>query len=226
MDELFIKYNIKINEDQKLKFKEYYNLLIKYNEMFNITSITNEKDVYIKHFIDSILGKELLTNGCGIDIGAGGGFPSIPLKIVRDEIKFTLLEATGKKCEFLKTVVKELDLKNVEVIYGRAEIIAKDNKYREKYDFAVARAVARLNTLCEYTLPFVKVGGRFISYKGEIEEELKESQNAIKILGGKVDNVYSFELEGAKRNIAVIEKINKTDIKYPRGNGKERKNPL
>ena len=136
-----------------------------------------------------------------------------------------LLEATGKKCEFLREVVKELNLLDVEVINGRAEDLAKTDK-RESFDFCVARAVARLNTLSEYCMPFIKVGGSFIAYKGDAKEELNEAQNAIKILGGKVDKVLNLTLNGAKRDIIKIDKIKNTDKKYPRGNGKERKNPL
>lgn len=226
MKNLFLKYGIKLNNNQEEKFEKYYELLIYYNQKFNITAITEREEVIKKHFIDSALGSELLTNGMLIDVGAGGGFPSIPLKIIKDDLNMTLLEATRKKCEFLKAVVSELNLNNVEIINKRAEELAKDDNYREKFDYCVARAVARLNTLSEYCLPFVKVGGEFISYKGDSEEELKESQNAIKILGGKVKEVKNFYLEEAKRDIIIIEKVKSTDKKYPRGNGKERKNPL
>ena len=137
-----------------------------------------------------------------------------------------MLEATGKKCEFLKTVIKELGLENIKVINGRAEDLAKTVEHREVYDYCTARAVARLNTLCEYCLPFVKKGGKFFAYKGIAEEELKEGQSAIKILGGFVSNLYEFDLEDAKRCVIEIEKKELTPPKYPRGNGKERKNPL
>lgn len=226
MKNLFLKYGIKLNNNQEEKFEKYYELLIYYNQKFNITAIKEREEIIKKHFIDSALGSELLTNGMLIDVGAGGGFPSIPLKIIKEDLNMTLLEATRKKCEFLKAVVSELNLNNVEIINKRAEELAKDDNYREKFDYCVARAVARLNTLSEYCLPFVKVGGEFISYKGDSEEELKESQNAIKILGGKVKEVKNFYLEEAKRDIIIIEKVKSTDKKYPRGNGKERKNPL
>lgn len=226
MKNLFLEYGIDLDKEQQEKFEKYYELLVFYNKKFNITAITEKEEVIKKHFIDSALGKELLTKRMLIDVGAGGGFPSIPLKILNDKLNMTLLEATGKKCEFLKTVIKELNLDNVEVINKRAEDLAKDLNYREKFDYCVARAVARLNTLSEYCLPFVKIGGNFISYKGDCSEELKESQNAIKILGGKVKEVKNFLLDGAKRDIVIIEKIKSTENKYPRGNGKERKNPL
>ena len=194
--------------------------------MFNITTITDREEVYKKHFIDSVLGVDSFCGKTLIDIGSGGGFPAIPIKIIKEDLEVVLLEATGKKCNFLNAVIKELNLKNIKVINDRAEILAKDNNFREKFDLCSARAVARLNTLCEYCLPFVKVGGKFISYKANIEDEIKESLNAIKILGGKVKNITEYTLDDAKRNIIEIEKIKTTDKKYPRGNGKERKNPL
>ena len=225
MKEKFLEYGITITDEQQEKFENYYRLLTFYNDRFNITAITEKNEVIEKHFIDSCLGNKLLTKGLLIDVGAGGGFPSIPLKILNPELKMVLLEATGKKCEFLREVVKELNLLDVEVINGRAEDLAKTNK-RESFDFCVARAVARLNTLSEYCMPFIKVGGSFIAYKGDATEELNEAQNAIKILGGKVDKVLNLTLNGAKRDIIKIDKIKSTDKKYPRGNGKERKNPL
>lgn len=226
MIELFELFNLKINKEQAEKFKKYYELLIFYNDKFNITAITKKEDVYIKHFIDSALGAEYFKKGRVIDVGSGGGFPAIPLKIMNNDLCVTLLEATGKKCEFLKTVSTELDLKDVNVINGRAEDVAKNPIYREQFDYCTARAVARLNTLSEYCIPFVKKGGYFISFKGDISEEIKESENAVKILGGKIISVKEYMLDGAKRCLIDIEKIAVTDKKYPRGNGKERKNPL
>ncbi|MBQ0099759.1 MAG: 16S rRNA (guanine(527)-N(7))-methyltransferase RsmG, partial [Firmicutes bacterium] len=207
-------------------FEKYYNLLVLYNEKFNITAITEKKEVYIKHFIDSALASPFFNVQNFIDVGSGGGFPAIPIMIMNENIKGTCLEATGKKCEFLNAVIKELGLKNASVINGRAEELAIKPEYREKFDLCSARAVARLNTLSEYCMPFVKVGGKFIALKGDAKEEIIEAENAIKVLGGKLKNLKEFELEGAKRTIIEIEKIEKTDKKYPRGRGKERKNPL
>lgn len=226
MIELFERFGVKINSVQADKFEKYYELLTFYNDKFNITAITDKNDVYIKHFIDSALGAKYFKKGKVIDVGSGGGFPAIPLKIMNDDIILTMLEATGKKCEFLKTVTNELDLKNVTVINGRAEEVAKNSDYREKFDYCTARAVARLNTLSEYCIPFVKKGGHFISFKGDAAEEIKESENAVKILGGRIISVKEYLLDGAKRCLIDIEKIIVTDKKYPRGNGKERKNPL
>lgn len=229
MEELFNKYNLIVSKSQAEKFKKYYELLLEYNSKFNLTAITDEKEVYIKHFIDSILVVDKFItskNLSMIDVGSGGGFPAIPVKIMREDINLTLLEATGKKCEFLKAVVKELDLKNVQIINDRAELLAKNSEYREKFSICTARAVARLNSLCEYCMPFVKVGGTFAAYKGDAEEEILEAKTAVKILGGEIDENYVYELDGAKRTLVKIKKIKSTPEKYPRGNGKERKNPL
>ncbi len=226
MKELFNKYGIKVNDEQLEKFESYYKLLVEYNKKVNLTAITEKEEVYIKHFIDSGKVVDKLDSYTLLDVGSGGGFPAIPIKILKDDIKVTMLEATGKKCDFLSYVIKELKLENIEVINGRAEELAKLEKYREKFDICTARAVARLNVLCEYCMPFVKVGGKFISLKGDAEEELVEAQNAIKILGGIVDNVDNFLLEDAKRTIIEIKKDLATPPKYPRGQGKERKKPL
>lgn len=226
MRNLFEKFGISISDEQLNKFDKYYQLLVFYNQKFNITAITEKEEAYKKHFIDSILGVDRLCGQTLIDVGSGGGFPALPNKIMKEDLKVTLLEATGKKCEFLKTVVSELNLSNVTVINGRAEDIAKDINYRESFDLCTARAVARLNTLCEYCMPFVKVNGTFVAYKGDGAEEVTEAQNAIKILGGKVKDIKEYYLEDAKRMLISIEKIKPTDKKYPRGNGKERKMPL
>lgn len=226
MEKIFKNFNLNINKEQIEKFDIYYELLVFYNNKFNLTAITEKEDVYIKHFVDSILGVDKLCGQTLIDVGSGGGFPAIPLKIMNNSLILTMLEATGKKCEFLKTVVKELNLENVFVINGRAEDKAKDINFREKFDCCSARAVARLNTLCEYCMPFVKVGGRFIAYKGDALDEINQANSAIKILGGKLLESYCYELNGAKRTLISIEKTSITNQKYPRGNGKERKNPL
>ena len=226
MRNLFEKFGIRISDEQLNKFDKYYQLLVFYNQKFNITAITEKEEAYKKHFIDSILGVDRLCGQTLIDVGSGGGFPALPNKIMKEDLKVTLLEATGKKCEFLKAVVSELNLSEVTVINGRAEDLAKDTKYRESFDLCTARAVARLNTLCEYCMPFVKVNGTFVAYKGDGAEEVAEAQNAIKVLGGKVKDIKEYYLEDAKRMLISIEKIKPTDKKYPRGNGKERKMPL
>ena len=226
MKNIFTKYGFNLTEKQLSQFEKYYNLLIDFNAKFNLTAITEKEEVYIKHFVDSIMAVKMLNCGKLIDVGSGGGFPAIPIKIMCENLSVTMLEATGKKCEFLKTVAKELGLEKVEVINGRAEEFAFKENFREKFDYCTARAVARLNILSEYCLPFVKKGGKFVALKGDAKEELLEGLSAIKILGGKLIKENEFTLEGAKRNIIEIEKIALTDKKYPRSNGKIRKNPL
>ena len=228
MDFEFCKEPEKALEDNKEKFEKFSGLLAEYNKKYNLTSICDEKEVFYKHFFDSIMAKDFIGyNANVVEIGSGGGFPSIPLKIVRGDLKFTLIESTGKKCEFLKTVVDKLGFNCVKVLNIRAEDGGCMPELREKFDFAVARAVAKLNTLCEYCLPYIRVGGKFIAYKGE-NESFEESLSAVKILGGEIEKIINYSLPenyGA-RNLVIIKKVRSTPLKYPRGNGKERKNPL
>lgn len=208
-------------------FELYYNLLIEENAKFNLTAITQRDEVYLKHFIDSAVGAYFISKGSLIDVGSGGGFPAIPLKIINKDIELTMLEATNKKCEFLKVVADKLNLSNVTVINGRAEELGQDNKYREKFDYCTSRAVARLNILAEYCLPFVKVGGKFIVYKALLtDEEILEAKGAITTLGGQITGVNKFILNEQNRAIIEIEKIKNTPNAYPRTNGKIRKKPL
>ena len=221
-------YMDKISKDMREKFESLCDFLLDYNEKVNLTSITDKNDVFIKHFLDSVLGEKLFFEGeQTIEIGSGGGFPSIPLKFLRDDLNFTLVESTGKKCSYLTACVDKFDLSCVKVVNARAEEIGKDINYREKCDCATARAAARLNILCEYCLPFVKVGGRFIAYKGDCSEEIAEAEKAIKVLGGKIESVESYALpSGDKRTLICIKKVCATPLKYPRGQGKERKCPI
>ena len=211
------------------KFELFKEILKEYNKKCNLTAICDEKEVYIKHFFDSIKPQKYFPTGAKVvEIGSGGGFPSVPLKIVREDLNFTLIESTGKKCEYLKHVVDKLGFKDVQVLNIRAEDGGRDKKLRERFDAATARAVARLNTLCEYCLPYVRLGGRFIAYKEDADEEIKESENAVKILGGEIETVEKYDLlEGlGKRTVIVIKKVKETPEKYPRGRGLERKKPL
>lgn len=226
MKNLFLNCGILLTDEKVEKFNKFFSLLTEYNKMFNLTSITDREEVIIKHFIDSAIGIKYINGKKILDVGAGGGFPSIPLKIMDESLNFTLLEATGKKCEFLKIVAKELDLKNVDVINARAEDLAKKEGFRESFDTVVSRAVARLNTLSEYCIPFVKKGGIFLAYKGSNVEEINEANSAVKILGGEIKKVDNYSIFDNERNLVLIEKIKLTEKKYPRGNGKERKNPL
>lgn len=220
-------YEKKINGDKKEQFERLFCLLSEYNKRYNLTSITDREGVYFKHFLDSVVGEKYFPCGASVaEVGSGGGFPSLPLKILRDDLFFTLIESTGKKCEYLKAASAALGLEGVKVLNIRAEEGAREEKMREKFDACTARAVARMNTLCEYCLPFVKIGGVFIAYKGDIDEELKEAENAIKILGGRLETADKFEINGEKRAIVVIKKIAPTPEKYPRGRGLERKKPI
>ena len=225
----FEKYTQLLQGEFKEKFDAFRALLLEYNARYNLTTILDEKDMFYKHFLDSVVGENLFPkNGKVIEIGSGAGFPSMPLKLIRDDLSFTLVESVGKKCEFLHAVVDKLGLSNVNIYSKRAEDLAKEVMHREKYDIATARAVARMNTLAEYCLPFVKVGGAFVAYKSGDVTEIEEAQTACKILGGKIQSVEKYELpEGyGERTLAVVAKIKSTPNKYPRGQGKERKSPL
>lgn len=221
-------YYSSICESYGEKFNILKELLLDYNNKFNLTAITDEKEIYIKHFLDSVTGESFFKEGASVaEIGSGGGFPSFPLKIIRDDLNFTLIESTTKKCGYLQAVVDKLNMKGVKVLNMRAENAAREVIYREKFDYAEARAVARLNTLCEYCLPLVKKGGKFIAYKGDNDEEIREALNAVNILGGELESVEKYELpDGERRALIIIKKVKSTPQKYPRGQGKERKNPL
>lgn len=210
-------------------FLRYAELLQKYNARFNITAITDDRSIRYKHFYDSLAGAQYIKEKALVcEVGSGGGFPSIPLKIVRNDLKFTLIESTAKKCEFLKIVINELQLEGVRVLNVRAEDAAKDSLYREKFDACCARAVARLNTLSEYCLPLVKKGGWFLAYKGNAEEEIKEAENAIRLLGGGRTEYAEYFLgeDYGSHSIVRILKEKNTPSAYPRGCGKERSKPL
>lgn len=224
----FEHYENLINAEHKEDFEKLYDLLIKHNKMYNLTAILEKNEVYLKHFLDSAVGEKYFFEGAKVaEIGSGGGFPSLPVKILRRDLDFTLIESTGKKCTYLQTCVDNLGLSGVKVLNMRAEDGGKSEIYREKFDVACARAVARLAILCEYCMPYVKVGGRFIAYKGDAEDEIKEASNAIKVLGGKIEETEFYQLpNGDKRALVVIKKVAPTPLKYPRGNGAERKRPL
>ena len=215
--------------EKKREFEEFRKLLIEYNKKYNLTTILEEKDVYYKHFLDSAIGEWLFQkNAVVAEIGSGAGFPSLVLKIIREDLSFSLFESVGKKCEFLQVVVDNFAFKGMNIYNIRAEDASRDNKHREKYDYATARAVARMNSLSEYCMPFVKVGGEFIAYKSGDTTEIKEAESAYKTLGGKLQNVYSYSLpeEYGDRTLAIVKKLKPTPNKYPRGQGKERKSPL
>lgn len=232
LEEGFKKLNIPYSSEIENKFIKYRDLLKEWNQKINITSIEDDEEIYVKHFLDSIL---LIANDSThesksiIDIGTGGGFPGYPLKIVNNNYEVTLLDSLRKRIDFLDEVKNELELSNVELIHGRAEDFGQNEKYREKYDICVSRAVAPLNVLSEYCLPFVKVGGYFAAYKSEnISSEIVSSENAIKKLGGKVKEIKEINLPETDiiRKIVIIEKFESTNTKYPRKAGKPSKDPL
>ena len=235
VDELKVaatEYGLNLTEDQISAFNKYYELLYEWNKKINLTAITEPKDVAIKHMVDSLscfkadLFKE---NTSLIDVGTGAGFPGLPLKIFYPSLKLTLLDSLNKRVKFLQLVVDELGLKDIEVIHARSEEAARNKKYREKFDLATARAVARLPIICEYCLPFVKDGGTFIALKGrQYEEEATQAQKAIKVLGGEIADIMPVKLPEIddKRAVIYIKKIKSTPKTYPRKAGTPERNPI
>lgn len=218
IEQILIKSEIKPTKQIVDNFDKYYNLLIEGNKICNLTAITDEDGVVEKHFYDSIFPQKYFSlNAKVLDIGAGAGFPSIPLKLVRDDLSFTLLDSLNKRINFLNNTIQTLNLKNIEAIHGRAEDFAKLSGYREKFDITTARAVANLKVLSEYCLPFVKVGGQFIAYKsGNCEEEINEAKQIIFELGGKISKVIDYNIGENSRKLVIIEKTKETPKKYPR----------
>ena len=234
------QFQIQLNENQKKQFLIYFELLNEWNSFMNLTAITEYDEVMKKHFVDSVslvkaysernIEVPFIENKISmIDIGTGAGFPGIPLKIVFPNLQVTLLDSLNKRIKFLNKVIEKLELTHIEAIHGRAEDYAKPGKLRESYDLCVSRAVANLSTLSEYCLPFVKVGGQFISYKSEKSvEEMKQAENAIKLLGGKVNGQIEFMLPDSEiyRNLFIIDKVKETPKKFPRKAGTAAKEPL
>jgi len=230
MDYKIIKEYMDIDNVSAEKFAVYMELLREWNEKINLTAITDEEGILVKHFFDSCSISEFVDNNSKtIDVGTGAGFPGLPLKIVNDTLNLTLVDSLNKRIKFLNEVKNKLGLKNVETVHGRAEDVGIDNKYREKYDFAVSRAVAELRILVEYLLPLVKVGGKVIAMKGpNIDEEVENAKKAVKLLGGEIERIESFRLGNTdnERTVIIIKKIKNTESKYPRKAGIPRKNPL
>lgn len=230
MNENLKELDIELSEKQLKQFYDYMNILIEWNKVMNLTNIIEPEEVIKKHFIDSLtVLKHIKEDDSIIDVGTGAGFPGIPIKIAYPKTKITLLDSLNKRINFLDEVINKIELKDIKTIHGRAEEFAHNNNYRENYNIAIARAVASLNVLSEYLLPFVKVGGHAIGMKGtKGKEEAIEGENAIKILGGKIKEIQEFELPKTDiyRTIIIIEKEKITNKKYPRKAGTPSKEPL
>lgn len=226
--EIFKRYGIELNKNQIWQFEEYYKFLVEENEKYNLTAITEKEEVFFKHFLDSALGEKFIDkNASVVDIGSGAGFPAIPIKIVRPDLKFVLVDSLNKRVNFLNMLIAKLNLKEVVAVHARAEDYIKDN--REHFDFAVARAVAPLNTLLEYLSPYVKIGGMCLIYKAQkLEEEIQQAKNALSVLNLKIDKVENFKIEEieAERKILCVKKISKSPLKYPRGKNLPKLKPL
>lgn len=234
------KINIHLTDIQIEQLFKFYNMLVEKNKVMNLTAITEQKDVIIKHFIDSMylatlkieshnINSDFVKNKSLIDVGTGAGFPGLVLKILFPELNIVLSDSLQKRLNFIKEVIDELKLEKIELVHGRAEDLAHDLKFREQFDFSTSRAVANLSTLSEYDLPFVKIGGYFIAYKsGKVEEELNQAEKAISLLGGKVIDRDNFLLtdDVSERSIIFIKKVKKTSNKYPRKAGTPSKSPL
>lgn len=226
------KLGVTLSEKQVQQFLDYYELLVEWNSFMNLTGITEFDEVMEKHFMDSVAlvkGVDITKYSRVIDIGTGAGFPGIPLKIAFPHLEVVLLDSLNKRIKFLNEVIDRLGLEQITAIHGRAEDYAKQKEYRETFDLSVSRAVANLSSLSEYCLPYVKVGGCFVSYKsGTVDEELENAKKAIFLLGGKKKDVVKFSLPSGdiERSLVIIEKEQTTPKKYPRKAGLPAKEPL
>lgn len=227
------KNSIILDNEQINKFKKYKELLKEWNNKINLTAITEDKQILMKHFIDSLeVVKYINKNSTVIDVGTGAGFPGIVIAIYfKGDIKITLIDALNKRIDFLEEVIKELNLLNIEIVHARAEEFGQKEQYRESYDYAVSRAVAPLNILLELDIPFIKVGGKCLLLKGtKLNEEIQKSNKALEKVNSKITNIYKYNyiLDGEKynRNIVEITKEKETPNKYPRNYGKIKKSPL
>lgn len=228
------KHNLEITKEQEEQFKIYFKELIETNKVVNLTRITEEDDVYLKHFFDSItplfIFSDVFKDGATLcDVGAGAGFPSIPLKILFPTLKVTIVDSLAKRLKFLQTLIEKLNLTDVELVHGRAEDVGQNPKYREKFDLVTARAVANMTVLSEYCLPLVKKNGYFIALKGpKAADELSASQKALSVLGGKIikDEELTLPNSDEERTLVLVEKVKNTPKKYPRQAGTPRRKPI
>lgn len=222
----FQKCNIELSQNKADKLLKLYEFLVEYNQNVNLTAITDFEEVVVKHFIDSVLPFSMIDikeNSSFIDVGTGAGFPSIPLMIVRPDLKGTLLEALNKRCVFLEKACEFTGV-DAKVVHGRAEDYTKEK--REAFDFATARAVAAMPVLCEYCIPYVKTGGRFIALKSVNEDET-QCEKAVKVLGGKISEIKDYTItNGDSRRLFIIDKVSQTPTKYPRNPSMIKKKPL
>ncbi len=224
-----LELSFNINEEKIKKFEDFSNLLVEWNEKMNLTAVTDPEGISVKHFLDSIAPIEAVAfkeNAKVIDVGTGAGFPGVPIKIVRDDLDITFMDSLNKRINFLKEVSKMLSFKKAEFVHMRAEDAGKEKKYREKFDYAVSRAVANLKILCEYCLPFVKVGGAFAAFKQfEVDEEIEEAKAMIGSLGGKISEVKEVKIPQSDivRKIVIIEKVKETPAQFPRRANKIKK---
>ncbi len=228
------KHNFDLTDKQKTQFEQYFKDLVETNEHVNLTRITDKEDVYLKHFFDSITPlltfKDVFTKGATLcDVGAGAGFPSIPLKILLPDLKITIVDSLAKRLTFLKGLIAKLGLSEVELVHGRAEDVGQNKLYREHFDLVTARAVANMTVLSEYCLPLVKKGGYLVALKGpKVEGELEESSKAIQVLGGEKVSETELTLPNSdeERTLILIKKIKQTPKKYPRQAGTPRRKPI
>ena len=224
------KLSVTLSEQQLEQFELYYEMLIEKNKVMNLTAITEFDEVLEKHFLDSVAlirAVDLQQPLKVMDLGTGAGFPGIPLKIVFPNLKITLADSLNKRVLFLQEVIQALGLTDIEAVHGRAEDLAREKSQRQQYDLCVSRAVANLSTLSEYCLPFVKIGGKFVSYKsGDCNEEVTNSKSAVFLLGGKITDTVKFDLGEAKRTFVILDKVKGTPKEYPRKAGTPSKKPL
>lgn len=228
------KHNFELTDKQKQQFKLYFKMLIEVNEHVNLTRITEEDEVYLKHFYDSItplftFGAVFKDGATLCDVGAGAGFPSIPLKILKPGLKVTIVDSLQKRLNFLKDLISELGLTDVELVHGRAEDVGQNKLYRERFDIVTARAVARMSVLSEYCLPLVRKDGYFVALKGpKAEDELDDGKKALEVLGGKLikDEELTLPASEEERTLVLVQKVKSTPKKYPRQAGTPRRKPI
>ncbi|MCL2564512.1 MAG: 16S rRNA (guanine(527)-N(7))-methyltransferase RsmG [Defluviitaleaceae bacterium] len=229
MDKIFEEHGILINRESAVQLEFYMDLLLSWNEKMNLTTITNREEIVVKHFLDSLmlLKFEEIKGQSLIDIGTGAGFPGLVLKIAENSLNTTLMDSLSKRLVFLNEVISKLGLENIKLNHSRAEDLAHDFDLRESFDIAASRAVAKVNTLCEYALPYVKIGGIFVAYKGpEYSEELKEAASAIETLGGELERVEEFKIKEHSRSLIFIRKLSQTPPNYPRKSNTIAKKPI